>query len=506
MIARAPEPQPVRAASVRPWWRYSGIGWPRSLGEIRLSIAVAVFLSAATIWGYLFIGPRGRNVPGRVEQHMTDFTVFPEAGAAFFDGRDPYRVTNPRGWHYLYPPLFALLLAPLSLFDTETQVVFWYVVNVALMIGCLAEFSKLWRRIARTRPENARWFVGCAAMSALLPFLDCMQAGQLGIGILYLLLLGFRLGTQTERWLLRFFGGVILALPAVVKLVPALPVGCLLLFRWTRVFRPVSRPGSRVRPAALTLGVLIGACLFIFVVPASLIGWRRNLDYLREWQARVVANDRVGPRSNFNIHSYRNQSLANAAYLWDRATARSPHAGPASASLPDRPERIVHREVRVAIGIVLAMLLVTGVVLSRGTESLEQAVAYSLACCATLLVSPLAWGHYYMALVPAVLVVPIWLSSLGMPVLSRVIAVIPPVLSWLYYVAMPYTGGFGLLGLGTTAWFLGVCGLILGLEARRAFNRRSRSPRPLPPDEAPRGRIRSRAGYLVPGAMSARRG
>ena len=64
-----------------------------------------VAVVALTIWGYVSIGPNGRLVPGKIDQHRTDFTVFTEAGAAFFDGRNPYRVTNPRGWYYLYPPL-----------------------------------------------------------------------------------------------------------------------------------------------------------------------------------------------------------------------------------------------------------------------------------------------------------------------------------------------------------------------------------------------------------------
>jgi hypothetical protein len=34
---------------------------------------------------------------------------------------------------------------------------------------------------------------------------------------------------------------------------------------------------------------------------------------------------------------------------------------------------------------------------------------------------------------------------------------------------MPYTGALGLLGLGTTAWFLGASGLILGIEVSAAF-------------------------------------
>ena len=74
-----------------------------------------------------------------------------------------------------------------------------------------------------------------------------------------------------------------------------------------------------------------------------------------------------------------------------------------------------------------------------------------------------------MAGVPAVLCVPVWLSWRGMPRLARVVAAVPPILSWSYYVAMPYTGAVGLLGLGTTAWFLGASGLILGIEVSAAL-------------------------------------
>ena len=78
---------------------------------------------ALTIWGYVDVRGRGEIVPGDIEAHSTDFTVFTEAGAAFLDGRDPYRVTNPRGWFYLYPPLFALLVSPSASLDSKSQVV-----------------------------------------------------------------------------------------------------------------------------------------------------------------------------------------------------------------------------------------------------------------------------------------------------------------------------------------------------------------------------------------------
>jgi hypothetical protein len=445
--------------------RYEGIGWPRSAAEIRLWIPGAVVVVAFTIWGYISIGPNGRLEPGRAEQHKTDFTVFTEAGAAFFDGRDPYRVTNARGWHYLYPPLFALMVAPLSIFDTESQVVTWYVVNVLLSLGCFAEARRLWRLVSGSQPHPTPWVAGCALLTGFLPLLDCMQSGQLGIAILYFLMLGFRVVIQGQSRLNWYLGGLILALPAVIKLVPSLPVAFLLLERWSAVARPRSGQRPWAQATALTAGVAAGLLLFVLAIPASLVGWRANIDYLHHWHARIVTNERVGADNNFNIHSYRNQSLANAVYLWERSTA--PRSGPRfeAKNSPDRPERIIHGAVPVLIGLILTALLVVGFLLGRQEDPLDQAAAFGLACCATLVVSPLSWGHYYMAETLAVFLAPIWLLRRGKPAQAKIVAVIPPVLCWSHYLAMPYIGELGLLGLGTTVWFLGVCMLIVGNEA-----------------------------------------
>jgi len=455
---------------MRGGWRYEGLGWPRRLSVIRWWIVAVWVICGLTIWGYVDIGPRGRIEPGRSDRHKTDFTVFTEAGAAFFDGRNPYLVANPRGWHYLYPPLFALLVAPLSVFDTESQVLIWYFVNVVLAFGCLFEACGIWRLVSgRVVPPRSLWMCVCAALTAVLPFLDCMQAGQLGIAILYFLLAGFRLVVLGRSWPWQFVAGLVLALPAAVKLVPTLPVAFLVFQQWSAV---AFSPGARrpwARATSLTAGVLTGAFLFLLAIPASVIGWQENLGYLRLWHTRIVANDRVGRSANFNIRSERNQSLANAVYLLMKSTARTTPLDSQAKARPNRPGRVAHPGVRVVIGVGLTLLLAVGLALCRRTSVIDQATAYSLAICATLIVSPLAWGHYYMALVPAVFCVPVWLLGRGMERLARVVGVVPPILSWSYYVGMPYTGALGLLGLGTTAWFLGACGSILGIEVAGAL-------------------------------------
>src|SRR5262249_43436315 len=155
------------------------------------------------------------------------------------------------------------------------------------------------------------------------------------------------------------------------------------------------------------------------------------------------------PHSNFNIRSVRNQSLANAVFLASKSAGLTNRLNnQVGTAQRRRPGRIAHPEVRIVIAGCLMLLVAVGLALRRRGSALDQATAYSLAICATLVVSPLAWGHYYMALAPAVLLVPLWLFDHGLPRLAQVASVVPPILCWSYYVAMDYTGALGILGLG----------------------------------------------------------
>jgi hypothetical protein len=187
------------------------------------------------------------------------------------------------------------------------------------------------------------------------------------------------------------------------------------------------------------------------------------------WHKGIVSNQRVGQTANFNFRSSRNQSFANAVYLATNSSFRAIAPGSRAKSRRAEADRMVHPGVRVATGVALALLLAVGLAVGTRNTPLDQATAYSLALCATLLVSPLAWGHYYMIQLPALLCVPLWLSWRGMPRLAGIVAALPPVLSWTYYVGMPYTGELGILGLGTALWFVLACGCILGIESTAPF-------------------------------------
>ena len=136
---------------------YRGLGLPRSFADFRFRHVAFLLVIAATIWGHVDVSRRGRIEGDKPEVHRTDFTVYVEAGAAFFTpGRDPYQVMNARGWTYLYPPILALMVAPLSYLDTVSQVSVWFAVSVVLSFGCYREAQRVWMLVVAPDGENAR--------------------------------------------------------------------------------------------------------------------------------------------------------------------------------------------------------------------------------------------------------------------------------------------------------------------------------------------------------------
>ncbi len=433
---------------------------------------------ALLIWGLVDVRRRGYAHLENPERHRTDFTVYTEAGAAFFDGREPYEVCNPRGWRYLYPPMFALLVAPLHALPMQDQVFVWFLLSLLAGWGSFHEGRRLVRELCREHPDKLAlgskrlpWLATAAVVTAALPALNCLQRGQVGLAKLYLLMLGLRLvltGRSRKAWVA---GGVFLAMPIVLKVVPVLPVAFLLLLQLIATLRkprPARRPAAE-KTACAFAGVAAGIVLFVLLVPAALVGWQNNVGHLQTWSGIVLtkANDVGKDRFSGNAHSGRNQSLNNATYRLGNFASHILAGGPddrkvESDSAPPMPmdSFLVGKLLLLSRCTMLLALLFLGARLASGGGRLDLAAGFSLACVAMLVAAPIARGHYFMFLAPAALLVPLWLECRASSRAAVAMAVVPAVLSVLHYVMLPVAGRVGLLGLGTTAWLIAAMVLV----------------------------------------------
>ncbi len=426
---------------------------------------------ARVAWCALDVQRRGRIDPQRPSVHKTDFTAYTIAGGAFFDGRDPYEVTNIRGWGYCYPPLFALLVSPLDRLDSRLQVTIWFFVSVAVVWGLFCECRQLFLRFAALagfNPGDAgfpRWIAWAGLATVVLPIMNCLQRGQVDVLKLYLVLLGIRLSLLGTAWQAWFAGGVAMASAVVLKVTPAMPVGFVMTMLAARML--VHRAEDRqAAPRAIAVGggVACGAFALLLVVPALLVGWQANLGYLERFynDKLTKANDHFESDKTGNTRSIRNQSFSNAVIRLgdfigyeflggaDDRLIDSEWRG-APPMVMDDPQ--VGHVLLLARGAAALLLIVAGLLAVWRGDALGQAATIGMACTAALVVSPISRGFYHTEMVPGVLLLPLWLLSRDMPRAARWMAWVPPALVTAHYLGLSITGRIGLLGLGTAIWY-----------------------------------------------------
>jgi len=426
---------------------------------------------ALVAWCALDVQRRGRIDTARPSVHKTDFTAYTIAGGAFFDGRDPYAVTNIRGWGYCYPPLFALLVSPLDKLDSRVQVSIWFFISVAVVWGIYRECTRLFLRFAELagyRPGDTafpRWIAWAGIAMVILPIMNCLQRGQVDVLKLYLVLLGIRLSLLGTSWQAWFAGGVAMASAIVLKVTPALPVGFVVTMLAARMLLRRAED-AQAGPRALVVGggVACGTFALLLVVPALFIGWQANLGYLERFynDKLTKANDHFESDKTGNTRSIRNQSFSNAVIRLGDFIGYE-FLGGADDRLIDRewrgaPPMVMDAEgvghvLLVARAAAALLLLVAGLLSVWRGDVLGQAATIGMACTAALVVSPISRGFYHTEMVPGVLLLPLWLLSRDMPRAARWMAWTPLALVAAHYLGLSITGRLGLLGIGTAIWY-----------------------------------------------------
>jgi hypothetical protein len=336
---------------------------------------------------------------------MTDFTVYLRAGWAVREGTSPYQVTNAQGWHYIYPPLFAILVAPLAdppdLPTTHEEayrglaaenlkltciVASWYMVSVILLMLALhwlaaAVEEKLPPPRDRAQARKRWWYWRLTPLLVCLPsILITLSRGQVELLILFCLagaIAALLRGRQYQA-------GLWLALPICIKIIPA----ALLLY-------PLWRGQWRCL-AGCAAGLLIG----LVAIPVAALGPQTAWTYNKEF-ARVMllpalglggALDSSRAHEIIEMNSTDNVSLLNVVYNM----THWPSLKPGERTLATPPIRMA------ALALAAAMVVITLAAAGRRREDSPAALMLFLGLLIFVMLvgNPVCHRHYFTLLIP----------------------------------------------------------------------------------------------------------
>lgn len=327
------------------------------------SVAAAGVALTSLALSWWFHSNAGAN-PG---VYGNDFTVFYAAAERIVATGNPYDIAIREHTPYLYPPLFAHLLAPLTFLPLPFASFLWTFGN-CVAFGLLFGLSFQSLNVKNTGPK-------CVWLIAFLPLLlGNLALGQVNLWIA--LLATFALTRDLERrtpW----SAGLALALAISIKLTPAV-----LLVHFA------ARRSWKLLAWCAGLGIVLNGASFLALGPA-------RVAILRGWFDEVVVN---GWKFNFAVSG--NQSL-NGAFL--RFFTNAPTDAPRfpSVTLLDTGS-LAPMLFLCLCGLLLGLSVWRSF---QSTRNKQAARAAGLAACICLLLSKLSWVvHFTMLALPMALV------------------------------------------------------------------------------------------------------
>lgn len=351
---------PVSNSGTTPPPSSSGPAWLRPV-LLGVALILILVLGISTVYraGPYTIG--GKHWGSRV--HRCDFTVDTAAGQAVWNGTDIYQAHNIRGWYYIYPPLFAILMVPFGLIPTFWAAIAWYVLSVALVAGTIKMCVDLVSDVLPFSGDRL-WLYALPPLLALFPLMSALTRGQTSPILLWLVTAGLFYGWKRQDWR----GGVCFAGGILLKV---FPVVLLAWFVWRKRWRFVL-----ITLAATAIGAI--------VIPAAVFGWQRNIDYLHEW-VDVIGKPALEAESERADNPLYGQLLSS----------QLPRNQSLSAVLTRLTGDPRARWAGISLGLIMAAIL-----LVVGWKANTRGEIHIL-CAAVvwmLLIPPVSWAHYFMLL------------------------------------------------------------------------------------------------------------
>ena len=332
-----------------------------------------------------------------LERRMTDFGVYLRAAWAARTGNDMYAITCDNGWHYCYPPTFALFLMPLAdppggfprdgYLPYPISVGIWIILSYAFVIWAAHRLAKL--ILPDARPGSRRWWV--ARTGPLF-----LSAGGIGYTIVHgqvNTLVAALVAATFVAWAAgrKLVSGMWLAGAIAVKVVPAFLV----------LFPLIHRDRRQLA------GIALGAVVLLGVLPACVFGVSGAIRENRKLVDQVLVPGTTGEGDQTRAKEL-TMTVATDSHSFQAVIHNylhpDPYCRPGDASTSTR---IIHWCI---CGCMTAITLIVGW-LRRGEGVPVQLVFLGSLLLIMVLTSPVSHVHHYAMVLPAISA--LWLKGLA---------------------------------------------------------------------------------------------
>lgn len=328
-----------------------------------------------------------------LDRRMGDLDCFLRASWAVRNDADLYAVTSDNGWHYNYPPLYAILMAPLADpprdADPSGYLPYWASVAIVYLLSLVCLFwgvhvlaSALEERLDgdfQTQPRFCRrWW-----LLRMLPILVCMlpightlTRGQVNTFVLATLCAALAGWIRGQN----FRAGLWLALAICIKLIP----GFLLIYPlWKRDGRGL-------------LGCAVGLLVGLVVVPGMVFGPAKTVTHY-ETYGRVF----FGPLLKLNEDASRRTEMLGGVNATESVSVRNALH---NWTYPDRAQRPLDMQTGGQIAFILIGVAMTFATLWPGSgTTLRVTYCFGSLIVLMAILSPVCHTHYLVFAVPIVM-------------------------------------------------------------------------------------------------------
>lgn len=296
----------------------------------------------------------------------TDYTVYTAAGQALLDHSDLYAAQNSRGWRYVYPPPFALLMIPFAKMSLALGATIWYLLEVMSIAAVSMMSVKMLQPLVQDRHKDLLYSLPLFSFCVIL--VSGAMRCQASIFMFTLMVATFYFHFAKNP----IASGMSLAAAILMKVFPVVLVA---YFAWRRQWR-------------VLLSAVAGLLVMGMLLPGLVLGWQQNVQNIERWV------DVVG-RPALMSNSVRAANTPLFEQLMDTRKPRNQSLESVFLTAgvePTQSRRLVY-------GLAALMLLVMLWVARKSRSYLDELSLAGAFLAWCLLIPPISEAHYFGALI-----------------------------------------------------------------------------------------------------------